>query len=139
MITKQEYFSRNKKPIPAIEIEAEHVINAEFLINKVNQLWAVYEAQNGNRPLIVSSGYRTKAINASIKGSAKISNHMLGKAVDIQDTQKVIQRWLKTPIGLKSLEDADLYCEDFSFTKTWVHLQTTRPNSGMRFFIPFKK
>ena len=139
MITKQEYFSRHKIPIASNQIVAEHVINAEFLINKVNQLWAVYETQNGNRPLIVSSGYRTKAINASIKGAAPSSNHMLGKAVDIQDTQKILQRWLKTPAGLKALEDADLYCEDFSFTKKWVHLQTTRPLSGMRFFIPFKK
>jgi hypothetical protein len=139
MITKQEYFSRNKKPIASSEILAEHVINSEVLINKINQLWVTYEKQNGNRPLIVSSGYRTKAINASIKGSAKRSNHMLGKAVDIQDRQQTLQRWLKTPVGLKALEDADLYCEDFSYTKTWVHFQTTRPASGMRFYIPFKK
>jgi hypothetical protein len=139
MITKQEYFSRHKKPIASNQIEVLHIVNAEFLISKVNQLWAVYEKQNGNRPLIVSSGYRTKAINASIKGSAKRSNHMMGLAVDIQDPQKILQRWLKTPAGLKALEDADLYCEDFSFTKTWVHFQTTRPLSGMRFFMPFKK
>lgn len=139
MITKQEYFSRRGVAITPNQIEALHIANAEFLISKVNQLWAVYEKENGNRPLIVSSGYRTKAINASIKGSAKRSNHMMGLAVDIQDPQKTIQRWLKTPAGLKALEDADLYCEDFSFTEKWVHLQTTRPASGMRFFIPFKK
>lgn len=139
MITKQEYFSRHKKPILASQIEALHIVNAEVLISKVNQLWVAFEKDNGNRPLIISSGYRTKAINASIKGSAKASNHMIGKAVDLQDTQRIIQRWLKTPNGLKALEDNGLYVEDFSFTKTWVHLQTVKPASGMRFFIPYKK
>lgn len=136
MITKQEYFARNNKPIASNQIEVLHIVNAEFLISKVNQLWAVYEKQNGNRPLIVSSGYRTKAINASIKGSAKRSHHMMGNAVDIQDRQQILQRWLKTPAGLKALEDNGLYVEDFKYTRTWVHLQTVVPKSNNRFFIP---
>jgi hypothetical protein len=136
MITKQEYFSRNKKPISASEILEEHLINAEILIIKVNALWVSFEKDKGNIPLIVSSGYRTKAINASIKGSAKRSNHMMGNAVDIQDRQQILQRWLKTPAGLKALEDNGLYVEDFKYTKTWVHLQTVVPKSNNRFFIP---
>jgi Peptidase M15 len=136
MITEKEYFSRNKKPIPATDIVPEHVLNAKVLFDKVNALWVAYEKQNGNLPLIVSSGYRTKAINASIKGSAKRSHHMMGNAVDIQDRQRILQRWLKTPAGLKALEDNGLYVEDFKYTKTWVHLQTVVPKSNNRFFIP---
>jgi Peptidase M15 len=136
MITKQEYFSRNNKPIPTNDIVPEHVFNAEVLIIKVNALWVAFEKDNGNRPCIVSSGYRTKEINASIKGSAKRSHHMTGNAVDIQDRQQILQRWLKTPAGLKALEDNGLYVEDFKYTRTWVHLQTVVPKSNNRFFIP---
>jgi hypothetical protein len=136
MITAKEYFARNKKPISASEILEEHLINSKVLIIKVNALWVAFEKDNGNRPLIVSSGYRTKAINASIKGSAKRSHHMMGNAVDIQDRQQTLQRWLKTPAGLKALEDNGLYVEDFKYTKTWVHLQTVVPKSNNRFFIP---
>jgi hypothetical protein len=136
MITAKEYFARNNKPIPVTDIVPEHVANAEVLIIKVNALWVAFENDNGNIPLFVSSGYRTKAINASIKGSAKRSHHMMGKAVDLQDRQQTLQRWLKTPAGIKSLETNGLYVEDFNYTKTWVHLQTVRPMSGNRFFIP---
>jgi hypothetical protein len=61
---------------------------------------------------------------------------MLGKAVDIRDVQTTLQLWLKTPAGLKALEDNGLYVEDFKYTKTWVHLQTVVPKSNNRFFIP---
>jgi hypothetical protein len=68
MITTKEYFSRNNKPIPATDVVPEHVLN---------NLWVSLEKQNGNIPLIVSSVYRTKEINATIKKSDKRSNHVL--------------------------------------------------------------
>jgi hypothetical protein len=34
------------------------------------------------------------------------------------------------------LEACDLYCEDFKYTKTWVHLQSRPTRSGKRIFKP---
>jgi hypothetical protein len=136
MITEKEYFSRNGIQIPARDIAKDHALNASVLIDRINALWILFEKEKGNILLIVNSGYRTKAINATIKGAAANSWHMHGKAVDIRDSQTILQRWLKTPAGIKSLETNGLYVEDFKYTKTWVHFQTVRPMSGNRFFIP---
>ena len=38
---------------------------------------------NGNVPLIINSGYRNPAHNASIPGAATQSRHMFGDAADI--------------------------------------------------------
>jgi hypothetical protein len=34
------------------------------------------------------------------------------------------------------MEEAGLWMEDFSATKTWLHVQITPPASGNRFFKP---
>jgi len=38
---------------------------------------------NFKRPIHISSGYRSKALNDSIKGTSKTSQHSLGEAMDI--------------------------------------------------------
>jgi hypothetical protein len=38
---------------------------------------------NFKRPIHISSGYRSKALNDSIKGASKTSQHSLGEAIDI--------------------------------------------------------
>jgi hypothetical protein len=38
---------------------------------------------NFKRPIHISSGYRSKALNDSIKGTSKTSQHSLGEAIDI--------------------------------------------------------
>jgi uncharacterized protein YcbK (DUF882 family) len=137
MITAREYFSRNRVAIPDRDIGSCHRGNAEDLLTRVNKLLAAFDAERGSHWVaIVSSGYRTPAINASIKNASKRSNHMRGLAVDIRDAQQQLKRFIKTEKGLATLVDAGLYCEHFDYTKTWVHLQTTEPGSGARFFTP---
>lgn len=79
---------------------------------------------------IVTSGYRSPAHNAKIGGSKK-SSHMSGMAIDLADKNGKI----KAQITEKMLEEAGLYMEHPSYTKTWIHLQT-RPTSR-RIFYPY--
>jgi uncharacterized protein YcbK (DUF882 family) len=37
----------------------------------------------GDKPIKITSGYRSPAYNATVKGAAKNSQHMYGKAADI--------------------------------------------------------
>ena len=55
----------------------------ERLIPLCNQLEVIRHAC-GDRPLTILSGYRTPAHNAECPGAAKDSQHMQGKAADIQ-------------------------------------------------------
>lgn len=83
----------------------------------------------------VSSGYRTPDANR-MTGGARLSNHMMGTAVDIFS----LGHWLKKDFlenGDNSLlVKHDLYLEDPDYTPTWTHLQITPPRSGKRVFIP---
>ena len=82
-----------------------------------------------NKPITITSGYRTATHNASV-GGAKSSQHLLGRAADIQ-VQGV------------SVEDVAAYAESLmpawggvgrypvkaGRTKGWVHVDT-RPNKS---------
>jgi hypothetical protein len=64
------------------------------------------------------------------------SQHLLGNAADIYDPHKTLQEFLLSEKGLIVLEDLGLYCEDFSCTPNWTHLQNAAPASKKRFFLP---
>ena len=61
-------------------------------------------------------------------------NHLFGKAVDFADGNGELKKWVLN--NMKVMEDAGLYMEDFSATKTWLHVQIVPPKSGKRFFKP---
>lgn len=120
------------------DIPIEHQHNLEELLKKVNIIRAAY-----GKPMTVTSGYRSMQDHLRIysqKGitdKSKIpmaSNHLYGKAVDIGDADGKLKEWVKANVAI--LEQAGLYCEDFAYTKTWVHFQIVPPKSGKRFFIP---
>ena len=81
------------------------------------------------RPVVITSGYRTAAHNAAVGGS-KSSQHLLGRAADIQ-------------VAGVSVEDVAAYAESLlpgwgglgrypvkaGRTKGWVHVDT-RPNKS---------
>ena len=81
------------------------------------------------RPVVITSGYRTAAHNKSV-GGAKSSQHLLGRAADIQ-------------VAGVSVEDVAAYAESLlpgwggvgrypvkaGRTKGWVHVDT-RPNKS---------
>jgi hypothetical protein len=81
----------------------------------------------------VSSGFRTQSANKAV-GGAKTSNHLTGKAVDLEDTDGSLGRDILKRIDL--LATHDLYMENPQYTHGWVHLQTEPTKSGRRVFVP---
>jgi len=102
--------------------------NLQELLRRLNMFRQMY-----GRPMVVTSGYRPAALNKQV-GGAKNSAHMTCEACDFRDEKGELRRYiLQNPTVL---EVCDLYCEDFVYTPTWVHLQTRRTRSGERFFKP---
>ncbi len=89
MINLDEYFYRRATRVDlrtTCAVPDEHTNNVKALLVKVNKLLAAFDASRGSHWVaIVSSGYRTPAVNACIAGAAKKSWHMQGRAVDISD------------------------------------------------------
>lgn len=58
--------------------------STEALLNLSNTAkhMEVVRALLGDRPIVVQSGFRSKALNDALPGSSKTSDHMLGLAVD---------------------------------------------------------
>lgn len=102
--------------------------NAKVCIERVNKLLTIA----GFTDRDASSGWRPAEVNAATPGAAKKSNHMLGLAVDVEDTDRQLQRWClaNTP----TLEKLGLWMEHPRDTPTWTHLQTVPPRSGNRVF-----
>jgi hypothetical protein len=106
----------------------EIIKNAWETVQKVNKLAVIA----GWGDLIVSSGWRPAAVNATIKGAAPKSNHLTGRAVDLADPDRSIGRWCID--NQNALEKVGLWLEHPDDTPTWCHLQTVSPKSGNRVF-----
>lgn len=102
--------------------------NGNDLLIKLNKFRAEY-----NKPMIVSSGYRTPADNTAANG-AKASAHMSLQACDFRDADGKIKEFIAKDPAV--LERCELYMESPAFTSTWVHLQSRPTKSGNRVFIP---
>lgn len=126
MITRDEILMGRDKQAPLTGLME---VNLKKLLQAVNKLRAAY-----NKPMIVSSGYRPAAINATIPGAAKKSNHMACLAVDFADRDGKLAEYCLN--NLKLLEEFGLWMEDPAHTKGWVHLQRVPPRSGNRVFKP---
>lgn len=109
------------------DIDSVILRNLEDLCRKVNALG--YQP-----PMIASSCLRSIESQKKINPYAMGSSHLYGCAVDIADPKGELTRWLKTHRDALIL--CGLWQEDPMYTKGWVHLQTYRPNSGNRVFIP---
>ena len=103
--------------------------NAEDLIRKVNALGYA-------PPMTTSSFARDMKAQMRINPSALNSAHLYFAAVDVADPDGKLQAWLKTIEGQRRLVECGLWCEDFAYTKGWVHFQLYSVNSGARFFKP---
>ena len=117
------------------ELTPEMKADMEDLLERVNRLLFDFYQRNPmtkkNRG--ITSGYRSPAINAAI-GGAKKSNHMICQAVDIEDGDGELGKWLmRQP---EKLIEFDLYMESKTSTPNWVHLQLQKPRSGKRIFLP---
>jgi uncharacterized protein YcbK (DUF882 family) len=119
-------------------IPKEHQDNLMILLERINKVRSAY-----GKPMSVTSPYRSMADHLRIykeKGitdQSKIpmkSKHLFGQAVDISDPNQELQKWVKD--NVKLMEEFQLWMEDFSATKNWVHFQLVPPKSGKRFFMP---
>lgn len=134
IITLEDYITASgkyKDRLQSEELTDEVKENAIQLLNKVNQLLK----ELGITSCTVSSGFRPSAVNANIKGAAKKSLHMVGKAVDIADVNNEIGKKILTRPDL--LKKYSLWLEDITCTKTWCHLDIgTRKDRELRIFKP---
>ena len=119
------------------DLEKDIQTNLTELHRKVNLLRSAY-----GKPMIVTSGLRTKKHHLDIYARKGIfppkvpmkSNHLFGRAVDFADGDGKLKAWVLE--NIKLVEEIGLYMEDFSATKTWLHVQINKPKSGKRFFKP---
>ena len=75
------------------------------------------------RPIIVTSGYRCKELNAAV-GGARYSQHLKGQAADIisndfEEFRRFVRRWCKD-------NDFDQCIFEHSGCKEWVHISFDR-------------
>lgn len=126
MISRDEILMGREKAAPLTGVMEA---NLEKLLRAVNKFRAVY-----GKPMKVTSGYRPAAVNATVPGAAKKSNHMACLAVDFQDSDGKLAEYCLN--NLKLLEEFGIWLEDPAFTKGWVHMQVVPPRSGNRVFKP---
>lgn len=113
----------------ASEYTKEISENLDKLLIPLNKIRSAY-----GKAMIVSSGWRPSAINAKTPGAAAKSNHLLGLAVDIVDTDGKLWEWVMQ--NLQLMKDLGVYLEDKRWTKGWVHFQIVAPKSKKRIFVP---
>ena len=81
------------------------------------------------RPVVITSGYRTAAHNKSV-GGAKSSQHLLGKAADIQVADTTVEAVAAYAESLMpDWGGVGRYPVKAGRTKGWVHVDT-RPNKS---------
>lgn len=136
MITLEQFYKGRDK-LYAAELTEEVRLNAEVTLKKANRLLEIFYAANPKaHQRGCNSGWRPAAVNAATKNAAKKSHHMLCLAIDIEDDDEMLDKWLMTAEGQKALERCELWMEHPQATPRWAHVQTVSPRSGRRVFLP---
>lgn len=146
MITVEQYWFGRDKKYPADFTPAVQANGAET-VRRVSLLLAA-AAKDDVHPGIdqitkteVAGPWRPAAENARTANAGKLSTHITGEGIDIQDKRdRQLARWCLR--NLKVLEVLGLWMEDPQWTAgknnddPWVHLQTKPPGSGKRVYVP---
>lgn len=111
--------------------------NAIDLLLRVNSL---FEVIGWDEPVTVSSGFRPSEINRKVSGAAKGSYHLIGRAIDILDTEGRLKHAFN-PLMDKNASDLlrqlGLFMEHPDYCPTWVHFDTgNRVDRPTRVFRP---
>lgn len=127
------YFSRKELNPNDHPVDEATLLNLEELAKRLSVVREAY-----GRALAVTSGLRSREDQERIyKHAARVpygSQHLLGKAADLADRDGSLTAFCVANLAL--LERAQLWMEDPSRTRGWVHLQTSPPTSGRRIFLP---
>mgnify|MGYP001617590000 FL=1 len=130
-ITLKDFLMGRDKAAPITPIMQA---DAEDLLEKVNALLIdFYKAYPDAPARTVSSGYRPAAFNAAA-GGAKLSNHMICRAIDLTDRDQLMDKFLT--LHPEMLIKHDLYREHPDSTPNWAHLSSFPPKSKKRTFLP---
>lgn len=129
IVTIEQYWMGRDKQYPN-DLTPEVVQNAKELLAKVN----LFLKEIGVDKATVSSGWRPAGLNAGVAGAATKSNHIIGKAIDLRDTDGKL--WEKVAANLHVAQRLGLYFEDKRYTPTWTHIQSVPPKSKKRVYIP---
>ena len=100
---------------------AEHIANFKLLAEKIFE-----PIRNHFRvPIIISSGYRSKELNASLKGASLTSQHCSGEAIDIDMdgsphgvTNRMVFDYIKDNLNFDQL----IYEFGDANNPDWVHV-----------------
>lgn len=128
MISKKQ-LTRNYDTLFASDYTQAISDNLDHLLMQVNIFMKDYKFG-----VEVTSGWRPAAVNASTKGAAPKSNHMVGLAMDLLDADGNLMSYVLA--HLQEATELGLYFEDFRWTKNWVHIQTCSPKSKNRIYKP---
>lgn len=118
------------------DLPEELRLNLDRLIGAVNGLLLDLKAEGLLKSVnvIVSSGYRSLALNSGI-GGAKRSYHMRCLAVDLQDKDGNLAKIIASRPDL--LKKHKLWLESPAHTKGWIHLDLgERTDRQSRVFLP---
>ena len=137
---KQSYFSTAEL---SCKCQSKQCGEQRVSVELVNAMISLREAYD--EPLKVSSGLRCLADHKRIyaqKGitdESKIpmqSQHLVtnGRAVDFSDKDGKLKEWAKNNTEL--LEALNIYCEHWTATENWWHIQCWKPKSGNHWFKP---
>lgn len=94
--------------------------NLKALAERLEQIRALIGA-----PIIISSGFRSAAVNAAVGGS-KTSDHMTGHAADIR-AEGITPRKLYTTLK-KAMEEGELVLDQLIGYKHHVHVSASPRN-----------
>lgn len=138
-----EYFKREElthnrdKQFPLTDEQESNLKALMSVLNKVREAYG--------RPMLISSGYRPAAINASV-GGAKKSNHLMCLAADIADKNGSFTEWVMENLdkvkecGVEAIEDPRYTLtvnKDNVRISGWIHLQIIPVKSGTFVFVPY--
>lgn len=136
MISLEEFFKGRDKQYASELTDTIRSASSEVLRRANRLLDFFYAANPSAHRRSCTSGWRPAAVNAATRNAAKKSNHMLGLAIDIEDDDEMLDKWLMTAEGQKALERCELWMEHPSATPRWAHVQSVPPGSGRRVFQP---
>ena len=132
-VKAQEYFA------PAFRrgFQITQPLNQTFESNLINLLTKINALRiDFNKPMNVSSGYRSPEHNVTI-GGATHSTHLTCEAIDIIDLEGALRRFCIANDNA-ILKKYNLFMEHPAYTKGWCHLQIIKPKSGNTIFIPYE-
>lgn len=111
---------------------AFQVGNAGELALRLNRMQVSYGKQ-----LVLSSGYRPKAVNDKTPGASPDSWHLDCAAADVEDPKGELANWVHDEEAL--MAHFGLWMEQTHHAdgspRGWVHFQIYPPASGERFFV----